>query len=122
MTVGRGYGRKSNHRYPASNLRRRIGGHGCLQAHRFLVLLFMPFDSFLGNKAAVETVREMLRASRLPGSLLFTGPDGVGKRTLALMLAKASVCERLKDDFCGDCARCRRADDMIAAATEHLAR
>src|SRR5579863_2958918 len=82
----------------------------------------MPFDSFLGNPAAVQTVREMLRTDRLPGALLFAGPDGVGKRTLALMLAKASVCERFKDDFCGECARCRRADDMIAAAADDLER
>src|SRR5712691_5839497 len=81
----------------------------------------MGFDSFLGNAAAVRTIREMLRADRVPGALLFTGPEGVGKRTLALMMAKAAVCERLKDDFCGECARCRRADDMIAAAGEDLA-
>jgi DNA polymerase III subunit delta' len=82
----------------------------------------MPFDSFLGNDAAVQTVREMLRADRLPGALLFTGPEGVGKKTLALMLARAAVCERLKDDFCGECARCRRAAEMIAAEEEDLAR
>ena len=43
----------------------------------------MPFDSFLGNSAAVQTLREMLRANRVPGALLFTGPEGVGKKTLA---------------------------------------
>lgn len=64
----------------------------------------------------------MLRADRLPGALLFTGPEGVGKKTLALMLAQAAVCERLRDDVCGECARCRRAAEMIAAAGEDLAR
>ena len=82
----------------------------------------MGFDSFLGNPAAVAAIREMLRADRLPGALLFTGPVGVGKKTLALLTAKASVCERLPDDACGECASCRRADEMIVAAAEDLAR
>lgn len=82
----------------------------------------MGFDSFLGNTAAVETLREMLRDDRMPGALLFTGPEGVGKKTLALMVAKASLCERFKDDFCGECACCRRADEMIASTAEDLAR
>jgi DNA polymerase-3 subunit delta' len=69
----------------------------------------------------VQTVRDMLRTDRLPGALLFTGPDGVGKRSLALMMAKGAVCQRLKGDFCGECANCRRADDMIATATADLA-
>ena len=82
----------------------------------------MGFDSFLGNTGAVTTVQEMLRNKRVPGALLFTGPEGVGKKTLALMMAKAAMCQRLQADFCGQCAHCRRADDMIAAASEDLAR
>ena len=80
----------------------------------------MGFSSFLGNSTAVETVREMLRAHRLPGALLFTGPEGGGKKTLALLMAKAAVCERLRDDSCGECRRCRRAGEMIAAASADL--
>jgi DNA polymerase III subunit delta' len=82
----------------------------------------MGFDSFVGNAAAVGMLREMLRDDRMPGALLFTGPEGVGKRTLALMAAKAAVCQRLKDDFCGECAHCRRADEMIASARDDLVR
>ena len=54
----------------------------------------MGFDSFLGNPQAVAAVREMLANGRVPGALLFAGPEGVGKKTLALMMAKAMVCER----------------------------
>jgi DNA polymerase III subunit delta' len=82
----------------------------------------MGFDSFLGNPAAVQTLREMLRVTRVPGALLLSGPEGVGKKTLALMMAKAMVCERLRDDFCGECARCRRAEEMVAGAVEDLER
>ena len=82
----------------------------------------MGFDTFLGNPQAVTAVREMLASGRVPGALLFAGPDGVGKKTLALMLAKALVCEHGPLDFCGQCARCRKAEQMFAAAREDLAR
>jgi len=84
----------------------------------------MGFESFLGNTKAVEAVRAMAARGRVPGALLFTGPEGVGKKTLALMFAKAINCERLaaQGDFCGQCARCRKADEMLAATREDLAR
>lgn len=82
----------------------------------------MGFDSFLGNSEVVAAVREMLTSGRVPGALLLTGPEGVGKKTLALMLAKALVCERGTIDFCDQCARCRKADQMFDAAREDLAR
>jgi DNA polymerase-3 subunit delta' len=82
----------------------------------------MGFDSFLGNPQAVAAVREMLASGRVPGALLFAGPEGVGKKTLALMLAKALVCERGGADFCDQCARCRKAEQMFATAREDLAR
>ncbi len=82
----------------------------------------MGFESFLGNPKAVSAVRDMLAADRVPDALLFAGPEGVGKKTLALMLAKALNCDRLHDDFCGQCASCRKADEVLAATCDDLAR
>jgi DNA polymerase-3 subunit delta' len=82
----------------------------------------MGFDSYLGNPQAVAAVREMLTAGRVPGALLFTGPEGVGKKTLALMMAKAMVCERGHGDFCDKCNACHKAEQFLAAAREDLAR
>jgi DNA polymerase-3 subunit delta' len=82
----------------------------------------MGFGSFLGNEQAVATVRAMLASRSVPGALLFAGPDGVGKKTLALMLAKALNCERLRDDYCGVCHHCRKAEEMITLSREDLAR
>ena len=82
----------------------------------------MGFSEFLGNSKALAGVRGMLAGDRVPGALLFAGPEGVGKKTLALMLAKALNCERLKDDFCGKCARCCKAEEMLVAAREDAAR
>ena len=68
----------------------------------------MGFSDFLGNATAVAALRGALRAERVPHAMLFTGPRGVGKFTLAHMFAQAANCERLKDDFCGGCSPCQR--------------
>jgi DNA polymerase-3 subunit delta' len=68
----------------------------------------MGFAEFLGNERIVNALRGMLRKERAPSALLFTGPRGIGKFTLARMFAQAANCERLTDDFCGECATCLR--------------
>src|SRR5580692_5267883 len=66
----------------------------------------MPFSDFLGNSRVVAALRGMLSAGRVPHAMLFAGPSGIGKYTLARMFAQAANCERLSDDFCGECAAC----------------
>jgi DNA polymerase-3 subunit delta' len=68
----------------------------------------MGFSEFLGNERIVTALRGALRSERVPHALLFSGPRGVGKYTLARMFAQAANCERLRDDFCGECATCRK--------------
>jgi DNA polymerase III subunit delta' len=68
----------------------------------------MGFAEFLGNERIVRALQGMLRRERVPSALLFTGPSGIGKLTLARMFAQAANCERLTDDFCGECAACVR--------------
>ena len=78
----------------------------------------MGFDSFLGNSSAKALVLGMASSHRVSGALLFTGPEGVGKKTLALMLAKAMNCERQDGDFCGKCSHCLKAEEMLADTRE----
>lgn len=68
----------------------------------------MGFNEFLGNDHIVAALRGALRSQRVPHALLFTGPPGIGKFTLARMFAQAANCERLADDFCGECETCKR--------------
>jgi len=68
----------------------------------------MPFSDFRGNPQIVTALRGALRSGRVPHALLFTGPQGVGKFTLARLFAEAANCERLQDDACGQCSSCRR--------------
>ncbi len=77
----------------------------------------MGFAEFLGNERIVAALRGTLRSQRVPHALLFTGPRGVGKFTLARMFAQAANCERLADDFCGECATCKRISLLVDPQT-----
>jgi len=68
----------------------------------------MAFSEFRGNPQIVTALRGAMRAGRVPHALLFTGPRGVGKYTLARLFAQAANCERLTDDSCGECHTCQR--------------
>src|SRR5205814_272828 len=77
----------------------------------------MGFQEFLGNERIVTALRGALRTKRVPHALLFTGARGVGKFTLARMFAQAANCERLPDDFCGECATCQRISQLADPQT-----
>ncbi len=81
----------------------------------------MGFDSFVDNTKAVGFLRDILATGQIPGALLLCGPDGVGKKTLATMFAKALNCERFRDDFCGDCVHCRKVQEMLDTAQRDFA-
>src|SRR5580693_3816170 len=68
----------------------------------------MGFEQFLGNERIVTSLRGMLATERVPSAIAFLGPRGIGKYTLARMFAMAANCERLRDDFCGECETCKR--------------
>jgi DNA polymerase-3 subunit delta' len=69
----------------------------------------MGFDNFIGNRKIIERVRTKLREGRFPHGLIFAGPEGVGKHTCALMIAKALNCTaRGPADFCDTCSSCRK--------------
>ena len=68
----------------------------------------MSFSEFLGNPRVVTALRGMLASERVPHAMLFSGPRGIGKFTLARMFAQAANCQRLRDDFCGECEPCRK--------------
>jgi DNA polymerase-3 subunit delta' len=67
------------------------------------------FANLIGNEEAKETLRRLMTTGRIPGSLLFTGSEGVGKKLFALELAKALNCRhRAGVEACDECSSCKR--------------
>src|ERR1051325_775256 len=67
------------------------------------------FSTLSGNDEVKETLRRLLSNGRLPGSLLFTGEAGVGKKLFALELAKALNCRNRQGvEGCDECSSCKR--------------
>jgi DNA polymerase III subunit delta' len=72
----------------------------------------MAFNEIRGQNSPVSILRSALRKNRLAHAYIFTGPDGVGKRRTALMLAKAMNCQSSPEpgDCCDRCSSCRKID------------
>lgn len=71
------------------------------------------FKKLVGNSQIKTVLRRMLEKRRIPGSLIFAGDAGVGKRAFAFELAKAVLCLHPKDfEACDKCAACLRVDNL----------
>jgi len=63
-------------------------------------------SEIMGQEAAMKTLKAALPPGRPAHSYLFTGPDGVGKRSTALAWTRALFCEAGGGDACGSCKPC----------------
>ena len=72
----------------------------------------MTWD-LIGNSWAADLLKQHIAAGRVRHAYLISGPDGIGKRTLAVQFIKALNCTAPPEagQFCGECSRCRRIDE-----------
>jgi len=69
------------------------------------------FAELVGQEHVVRALSNALKQQRLHHAYLFTGTRGVGKTTLARIIAKALNCETgITDEPCGKCTACTEID------------
>ncbi|MEZ5739123.1 MAG: DNA polymerase III subunit gamma/tau [Burkholderiaceae bacterium] len=82
-------------------------------SHQVLARKWRPrsFDTLVGQDHVVRALSHALTSGRLHHAYLFTGTRGVGKTTIARILAKAVNCETgLTPAPCGACPACEQID------------
>ena len=66
----------------------------------------MSWDNVIGHQSALERFQKSVSRNRLASTYLFVGDDGIGKRTFALKLAQAILCDRNPIEALTACEEC----------------
>lgn len=71
------------------------------------------FEEIAGQKEIVKTLKASLRNGKTSHAYLFTGPRGVGKTTIARLIAKGVNCleNGITDEPCNKCENCLSIND-----------
>ena len=77
---------------------------------KVLALKYRPqvFDDLIGQEVVAETIINSIKADKAPNAYLFTGIRGIGKTTIARIVAKALNCSKGIDNLCKEnlCESC----------------
>ena len=70
------------------------------------------FDDLVGQEHIVRALVNALDSGRLHHAFLFTGTRGIGKTTIARILAKSLNCDQgVSSRPCGECLSCKEVDE-----------
>tara|TARA_Y100001970_G_scaffold249331_1_gene319716 strand:+ start:317 stop:1945 length:1629 start_codon:yes stop_codon:yes gene_type:complete len=81
---------------------------------KVLALKYRPqvFEDLVGQEVIAETIFNSIKSNKSPNAYLFTGIRGVGKTTIARLVAKSLNCENGIDNLCKD-NLCKHCDSII---------
>lgn len=69
----------------------------------------MTFDTITGHKQQKNILIRTLKNRRIAHAYLFEGPDGIGKKLMALAFVRTLLCEN--GTSCGKCSACLKVDN-----------
>ncbi len=72
----------------------------------------MSFKKIIGHDRQIEHLRNAMRNRRVAHAYLFLGKEGIGKRLVALNIAKALNCLRGDEEPCDECRSCLKIDHL----------
>lgn len=80
------------------------------------------FSEIVGNSSVVKLLVARSKDGSLPGrSMMFGGPKGCGKTTLARIVARAIACSSLRDgEPCGECTACVSVTTDSSTSTDEF--
>lgn len=73
----------------------------------------MPWNAVIDQCRVIESLRSNIASDRVAHAYLFHGPNGVGKRAVAIEFARALLCEKGGDEACGECLACTKVGKMV---------
>lgn len=84
----------------------------------------MSWQNIIGQNLQVSILQKAISSDRLAHAYLFTGPEGIGKESVAFELAKVLNCENVSGSFetgsCGICRSCREIDAFMHPNIEYV--
>ncbi|MFH1080527.1 MAG: DNA polymerase III subunit delta' [Pseudomonadota bacterium] len=70
----------------------------------------MAFKDIYGHEKQIRILQQAMKSNRMAHAYLFYGMEGIGKRSAALVFAKALNCQERQGDACGYCSPCLKAN------------
>ena len=85
---------------------------------KVLALKYRPqtFDDLIGQEVVAETITNSIKADKIPNAYLFTGIRGIGKTTIARIVAKTLNCSNGIENKCK--VKCDNCDSI--ASSNHI--